>query len=512
MATSKVGPVTTVQPTANDTPARSDVDGSSNTEDGKENLWIRFVSFLGWYPKDMPSSEKLVVLKLDLSILIFGCLSFFTKYLDQQSLTNAFVSGMREEIGLWGNELNYITATFWASYCGFMIPACYFLTRYPANIVLPTLEFGWGISTLGLAFVQNVEAIYALRFLVGLFECCSFTGTIYVIGSWYNPTEVARRIALFFIASPAGTMFAGYLQAAAHTNLDGVHGLSGWRWLFICDGIITLGIAFFGYVFFVDIPSRKKPFTLTDRDFALAKARIAGLSSPPTLKISASIFKRVLGRWHFYVFVTLWTIFDLNFLPGGQPFSLYLRANSPEKYSIVQVNTLPTITSAVMIAAALIAGVTADRLNGRFWIPALVTTVPVFVGMVMLNVWDVGESGRLAAFMLQGFIAPISPMCMGWATVIMAKDAEERAVVTASMNSIGQGISAGAQVALFPATGAPRWIMGFRSSLATSIVQFFLILLILYLSKREAKEKIGSGGDDEAAVGGQGIVATEEKI
>ncbi|KAF4840778.1 putative transporter SEO1 [Colletotrichum siamense] len=454
----------------------------------KDNLWIRFMSLIGWYPSDMPSEEKLVVLKLDLSILIFGCLSFFTKYLDQQSLTNAYVSGMREEIGMWGNELNYITATFWASYCGAMIPACYFLTKYPANLVLPSLELGWGLATLGLAFVKNVEAIYALRFFVGLFECCSFTGTIYVIGSWYKKTEVARRIALFFISSPLGTMFAGYLQAAAYTNLSGVHRMSGWRWLFIIDGIITLGIAFFGFVIFPDVPSRKKPFTLTDADFKIAQKRVEGSSTPPQLQLSASIFKRVLGRWHFYAFVTLWTLFDMNFVPGGQPFSLYLRANSPELYSIVQVNTLPTITSAIMIVAALIAGVAADRL-GEFWIPAFVTTIPVFVGMILLNVWSVGESGRLAAFMLQGFIAPLSPMGMGWATTIMSNDAEERAVVTASMNAIGQGIMAGAQVALFPATGAPRWILGFRSSLGTTVAQLFMILVILYLSRREAKSR-----------------------
>ncbi|KAI8315265.1 putative transporter SEO1 [Colletotrichum sp. SAR11_59] len=322
----------------------------------------------------MPSDEKLVVLKLDLSILVFGCLSFFTKYLDQQSLTNAYVSGMREEIGMWGNELNYITATFWASYCGAMIPACYFLTKYPANIVLPSLELGWGLATLGLAFIKNVEAIYALRFFVGLFECCSFTGTIYVID----------------------------------------------RWLFIIDGIITLGIAFFGFVIVPDVPSRKKPFTLTDADFKIAQKRVEGSSTPPQLQLSASIFKRVLGRWHFYAFVTLWTLFDMNFVPGGQPFSLYLRANSPKLYSIVQVNTLPTITSAIMIVAALIAGVAADRL-GEFWIPAFVTTIPVFVGMILLNVWNVGESGRLAAFMLQGFIAPLSPMGMGWATTRSAQ-------------------------------------------------------------------------------------------
>ncbi|KAJ4257665.1 hypothetical protein NW757_003289 [Fusarium falciforme] len=466
MASAKDTPSETVEPAAN-TPSQHEI---GNLSDEHENLWIRFMTFVGWYSREMPSSEKLVVLKLDLSILVFGCLSFFTKYLDQQSLTNAFVSGMREEIGLWGNELNYITATFWASYCGAMIPACYLMTRYPANIVLPSLEFGWGLATFGLAWVKNVEAIYAMRFFVGLFECCSFTGTIYIIGS-----------------CPGGTMFAGYLQAAAYKNLNGVHGLSGWRWLFIIDGIITIGIAFIGYIVFPDVPSRKKPLALSQAEHALAQKRIEGLTAPPQLQLSTTIFRRVLGRWHFYAFVVLWTILDLNILPGGQPFSLYLRAN-PDRYSIVQVNTLPTVTAAIMIVSALTAGVAADRL-GNFWIPATITTVPVLIGMILLNVWDVGEKGRLAAFMLQGFMAPMSPMSMGWATVIMANDAEERAVVTASMNAIGQGIMAGAQVGLFPATGAPRWIVGFKSSLGTTVVQLAVIYTILYLSRRDANRQ-----------------------
>lgn len=136
---------------------------------------------------------------------------------------------MREDLNFKGNDLNYVTATFWASYCTFMIPACYFMTHYPANYVLPGLEVGWGICTFGLAWSQNLQNVYAMRFFTGIFECCSFTGTIYVIGSWYRPGEISRRVSLFFIASPLGTMFAGYLQAAAYTNLHGVHGLAGWR-------------------------------------------------------------------------------------------------------------------------------------------------------------------------------------------------------------------------------------------------------------------------------------------
>jgi ACS family pantothenate transporter-like MFS transporter len=61
-------------------------------QEGDDGPWIRFLTWLKWYPKDMPHLEKKLILKLDLLILVFGCLSFFTKYLDQQAITNAYVS------------------------------------------------------------------------------------------------------------------------------------------------------------------------------------------------------------------------------------------------------------------------------------------------------------------------------------------------------------------------------------------------------------------------------------
>ncbi|KAH8879920.1 MFS general substrate transporter [Thozetella sp. PMI_491] len=463
---------------------------SNHRHDGsavRENLWVRLMTFLRWYPKDMPSEEKSLVLKLDLSILIFGCLSFFTKYLDQQSITNAYVSGMREDLHFQGDDLNYITATFWASYCTFMIPACYFMTHYPANIVLASLEIGWGLSTFGLAWAQNLQTVYAMRFFTGVFECCSFTGTIYVIGSWYKPREIGRRVALFFIASPLGTMFAGYLQAAAYTNLNQVHGLAGWRWLFIVDAIITLPIALAGFFVFPDVPSRKKPRLLTPEEHAYARKRIEGLTAPPQLRLSRSIFKRVFSRWHWYVFVLQWTLMDQNFAPGGQPFSLYLKANS-NIYSIVQINTLPTITTAVSVVIAFTCGIVADK-TGRFWLPSIVITLPVLAGVALLVAWDVGESGRLAGFILTGFEGAISPLTMGWATITMAGDAEERAVVTASMNAIGQAIAAGTQVVQYPASGAPNFHGGFSSALATIVAQLLTIFVILYLTTRDKKRQ-----------------------
>lgn len=62
------------------------------SDDYPDNAWIKFMTWVRWYPAEMPSREKRLVLKLDLMILIYGCLCFFTKYLSQASLTNAYVT------------------------------------------------------------------------------------------------------------------------------------------------------------------------------------------------------------------------------------------------------------------------------------------------------------------------------------------------------------------------------------------------------------------------------------
>jgi ACS family pantothenate transporter-like MFS transporter len=72
------------------------------------------------------------VLKQDIMILVFGCFSFFTKNIGQQRLMPLYRMaaesqsskqsespinhhrGMKEDLNLLGNELNYITAVFWA--------------------------------------------------------------------------------------------------------------------------------------------------------------------------------------------------------------------------------------------------------------------------------------------------------------------------------------------------------------------------------------------------------------
>lgn len=44
---------------------------------------------------------------------------------------------------MWTDELKLTSAAFRASYCGFVIPACYYSSLYLKNTVLPIVELGW---------------------------------------------------------------------------------------------------------------------------------------------------------------------------------------------------------------------------------------------------------------------------------------------------------------------------------------------------------------------------------
>ncbi|KAM0217527.1 hypothetical protein ACHAQD_007270 [Fusarium lateritium] len=88
----------------------------------KNKVGAVVVSVFDWYPSHYPKEERKLLRKLDLAILIFGSLSFFCRFLGQQNVTNAYVSGMREDLNAFGNELNYYVVAYNTAYVLGQIP------------------------------------------------------------------------------------------------------------------------------------------------------------------------------------------------------------------------------------------------------------------------------------------------------------------------------------------------------------------------------------------------------
>ncbi|KAK9447981.1 major facilitator superfamily domain-containing protein [Limtongia smithiae] len=458
----------------------------NNVAPGSKTKWERLKEGVQWYRPGTTVEEKKLLFKLDCAILVFGCLSTFTKTLDNNSLTNAYASGMQEDLNLGGNDLNYLTAVYYCSYLSFMIPASFMLTRTPIQRILPTMEILWGVCTFGCAWVHNLTQLYVCRFFLGACETVAFTGLIYVIGSWYLREEMGVRVALYNIASPLGGMFAGYLQTAMYTNLDGRNGLAGWRWLFIVCFCITVPCAAVGYLLFPNSPNNTKPtwwLSQAEIDLANQRLREEGIKRIDR-KIRWKPLIRVLKSWPWYFFVFGWILYDQNQYFTTTPFTLYLKAR--EFYSVPQINNYPTINKAVSIVITVFGCYYADKTGDRFS-PSIITTLLNLLSAALLCGYDIGESGRLFAFMIGGAGASMSAFQMSWVSDIVKDDPEERAIITASMNCIGQIFLAWIPIFTFPSDHGPRFTKGFRFSVVTSAIHVLLMLAIAYMERRDLR-------------------------
>ncbi|KAL0253274.1 hypothetical protein SLS55_010246 [Diplodia seriata] len=440
-----------------------------------------------WYDPRETKEERRLLLKQDFMILTFGCLTFFTKFLDLQAFQNAYVTGMKEDVGMEGNDLQYTTGVFQAGYCAMMIPANFLLTRVSPNIFIPICEAIWGCLTLATAFADTVSHVYAIRFLSGVFETVAYPGVIYCIGSWYKRSEISRRLSLFYIAGPLGTMFAGYFQSACYTNLDGVHGMAGWRWLFIVCGCLTIPIAAFGALVFPARPDSPTPSRwLSASEIALARARLASDGNEaPQVKLTKGVIASVFKSWHWYSFVLLYIVFNQAMITNGQPFSLYLKAHA-DVYSPSEINNIPTGQSAVSIVAALGFCYWADATGVR-WVPSLVICGCMVFGSVCMAVWYIPIGLKLFAFYVAGLGGALNPLFMSWASEVTVGSAEERTVVVASMNAYGQALLAGLNIVTFPTPEAPRFKFGWYWVMANNIVQIMVVIGIAYLHTREKR-------------------------
>lgn len=267
-------------------------------------------------------AERALLRKLDYSILTIGCLGFFLKYLDQGNLANAYVSGMQEDLSMYGNQYTYAQTAYTCAYAIMQIPSTLIIQKIRPSVFLALMEIGWGAFTFGQAGLGNTTQLYVFRFFVGFFESCFFPCLLYVLGSWYTKTELAKRVAIFHMTAPLGSAFGGYLQAAVYEGLDGRHGLAGWRWLYVVCGCMTVPVGFATFAFLPDTPYTTRAWFLTAEECALSIERVRRAGKAPPARITLQTFKRVMKRWRWYAFVMAYVVRYitkwLSFPPSSQ--------------------------------------------------------------------------------------------------------------------------------------------------------------------------------------------------
>jgi ACS family pantothenate transporter-like MFS transporter len=472
-----------------------------------------------WDDPDKSQKEKKFLLKLDLFLLSYTCLGYFCKNLDQANISNAYVSGMKESLGMNKSELTYMSNIFTAGYVVGQLPAVILVTKIRPSYLVSSLEILWAIFTFCCASVSTVPQLYALRFLIGLCEGAFFPVIIYLIGSWCKcssialpvlsltlidtKSERAKRVTIFYSTATMSGMFSGYLQAAAYDNLDGHLGRQGWQWLFIICGIISLPVGVIGYFFNPDFPENTRAFYLKPAEAEYARQRLLDNGYQPlgAAKWDKTKIFRIAKTWQFWV-LPIGYFFVQSSLPSQQPvYALWLKSTN---HTIYQINVWPSATLGIGVIVQIVAGMLSDSplLRGNRWQAITLMQTGTLFSAIVLAIWNVPSKLKFAAFNILYMSAGVPGIYYSWFPDLIPHDHEMRGFLIAFSNMFSYINQIWFADAVWRTIEAPKFTSGFIAASVFGVCMIATSILLSYLEKRDSRgrevERIGHREDIES--------------
>ncbi|WP_170275757.1 MFS transporter [Paraburkholderia megapolitana] len=146
---------------------------------------------------------------------------------------------MDQELGFGEAVYGLGAGIFFISYSLLDVPSNLILARIGARGWLGRILITVGVLSACTAFVSSVGQFYLVRFLLGAAEAGFFPGVLYYLTQWFPGRQRARAIAWLYIAFPLSGVVGGFLSGHAIASLHNFLGLSGWRWMFVAEGLPT---------------------------------------------------------------------------------------------------------------------------------------------------------------------------------------------------------------------------------------------------------------------------------
>jgi len=255
---------------------------------------------------------------------------------------------------------------FFLGYALCDLPSTLLLRRVGTRLWIARIMISWGFISASMVFIRSPHSFYLLRLLLGVAEAGFVPGMLLYLTFWFPSHERARAVAKFMTAtSLAGVV--GSPLASALLRLDGLHGLSGWQWLFLLEGVptILLGVS----VLFVlkDSPDKVSWMSPHEklwlkRELARDRARygatvhhnLLDAFRMPAVWLLAAVY--IVIQIGVYI-VNLWMPLILSSLSRAG-------AAAASASLIARYATLPYLLAAIF---TVVIGRTSDRTNERRW-------------------------------------------------------------------------------------------------------------------------------------------------
>lgn len=217
-------------------------------------------------------TEDATYRKITWRLMPFLFICYVAAYLDRINVGFAQLQ-MKDALGFSDAVYGLGAGIFFAGYFLFEVPSNLILERIGARKTLVRIMVMWGLTSAAMMFISSPMVFYVLRFLLGIFEAGFFPGMILYLTYWYPSRRRARVMALFLTAVAMAGVLGGPLSGWVMGHLDGHHGMGGWQWMFLIEGLPSCVLGIIAFFYLDDRPEHARWLSAREKAIVAAQLR-----------------------------------------------------------------------------------------------------------------------------------------------------------------------------------------------------------------------------------------------
>ncbi|KAF3985871.1 hypothetical protein FT663_02112 [Candidozyma haemuli var. vulneris] len=346
-------------------------------EESKYECRAAFDPHFEWTPEE----DKKLMRKVDYRVIFSACIMFVSLQINRGNLQEAVADNLLDDMNLDTNDYNVGNTVFLVSFLLAEVPSQIISKRLGPDIFIPIQICVWSIVSMCQGAMNDMTGFLICRALIGAFQGGFIADMVLWLTYFYKSGELPLRLSYFWAAT-AITKIATSLLAFVILRMRDIGGLTGWQWLFIIEGGISLLIGIWSFYLMVPsaVQTRNKLHPkgwFTEREEKIVVNRI--LRDDPSKggmhNRQALSFKMIMDAFWDYNLWPIYAIGMLAFIPINTVSPYMVLAMRNLGFSTFDVNLLTIPSHILQIVGLFFVTWFSERVNER----ALVClSLPIF--------------------------------------------------------------------------------------------------------------------------------------
>ncbi|KAI0274961.1 major facilitator superfamily domain-containing protein [Gloeopeniophorella convolvens] len=440
--------------------------------------------------------EKRLVRKIDLRIMVWAFVMFFALDLDRSNISQANADNFLKDLHMTTDDFNLGNTLFRLAFLIAELPSQLVSKRIGPDVWIPSQMVLWSVVSWSQYWLSGRASFLATRFLLGFLQGGFIPDVVLYLSYFYTKTELPIRLAWFWVSNYL-TDIVGAFLATGILQLRH-NGVSGWRYLFLIEGLFTCVCGLLSFALMPAGPTQTKAWFrphgwFTEREEIVMVNRV--LRDDPSKSdmhnrqgLTPKMIWQALCDWR------MWPLYILgmtHMIPVGTP-QVYLTLSLRNLgFSTTDTNLLSVPAYVIGTIGLLITCYLSEIINSRVLSSIIlqIWALPLLIALYTFNLHTSQWVYYTVVTLIVGF-PYVHPIQVAWAS--RNSYSVRTRTISASMYNIFVQAGAIIYANIYQASDAPLYKKGNRALIGICVMNIVLYILtfFFYRALNRRREKI----------------------